>query len=133
MGLVRSVVCYYCLGGCNALVVCSQRLRQVRGVGPVRALASPLVSPSSLALLAVRVAGCPARVSPPFPCRYAIPCSLCVPRARSGCSTATYLAPRGTQTPRGTSPYTENTYPDKVGPNPWKAPHRVTGQHTQTL
>ena len=38
-----------------------------------------------LASLAVRVAGCPVRVSLPFACRYAIPCGLCVPRARSGC------------------------------------------------
>ena len=31
--LVRSTVCYYCLGGCSALVVCAQRSRQVWGVG----------------------------------------------------------------------------------------------------
>ena len=33
MGLVRSTVCYYCLGRCSALVVCAQRSRQVWGVG----------------------------------------------------------------------------------------------------
>ena len=32
-GLVRSTVCYYCLGWCSALVVCVRRFRQVWGVG----------------------------------------------------------------------------------------------------
>ena len=32
-GLVRSTVCYYCLGGCSTLVVCARRSRQVWGVG----------------------------------------------------------------------------------------------------
>ena len=32
-GLVRSTVCYYCLGGCSALVVGARRSRQVWGVG----------------------------------------------------------------------------------------------------
>ena len=32
-GLVGSTVCYYCFGGCSALVVRAQRLRQVWGVG----------------------------------------------------------------------------------------------------
>ena len=32
-GLVRSSVCYYCLGRCSALVVCARRSRQVWGVG----------------------------------------------------------------------------------------------------
>ena len=31
-GLVRSTVCYYCLRGCSALVVCARRLREVWGV-----------------------------------------------------------------------------------------------------
>ena len=31
-GSVRSTVCYYCLGGCSALVVCVWRSRQVWGV-----------------------------------------------------------------------------------------------------
>ena len=39
----------------------------------------------SLTSLAVRVAGCTVRVSVPLACRYAIPCGLCVPQARSGC------------------------------------------------
>ena len=51
------------------------------GSGPLSVLASPLGLLPALASLAVRVAGYPARVSLPF----AIPCSLCVPRARSGC------------------------------------------------
>ena len=48
-------------------------------------LASPLKLLPALAPLAMRVAGCPARVSLPFACRYAIPFGLSVPRARSGC------------------------------------------------
>ena len=32
-GLVRSMVCYYCLGGCSALVMCAPRSRLVWGVG----------------------------------------------------------------------------------------------------
>ena len=32
-GLVRSTVCYYCLGGCSALVVCARRSRLAWGVG----------------------------------------------------------------------------------------------------
>ena len=48
-------------------------------------LASPLGLLPALASLAVRVAGCPARVSLPFACRYIIPCGLCVQQARSGC------------------------------------------------
>ena len=32
-GLVHSTVCYYCLGGCSALVLCARRSRQVWGVG----------------------------------------------------------------------------------------------------
>ena len=80
-GLVRSTVCYYCLGGCSALVVCAPRLRQVRGVAAgADSHVSPLPPQPSPALLAVRVAGRPVRVSLPFACRYAIPCNLCVPR-----------------------------------------------------
>ena len=33
VGLVRSTVCHYCLGGCIALVVCVRLSRQVLGVG----------------------------------------------------------------------------------------------------
>ena len=32
-GLVPSTVCYYCIGGCSALVVCARRSLQVWGVG----------------------------------------------------------------------------------------------------
>ena len=32
-GLVRSTVCYYCLGGCSALVKCARRSRLAWGVG----------------------------------------------------------------------------------------------------
>ena len=52
--------------------------------GPVPVLASLLGLLPALVSLAVRVAGCPAPVSLPFACRYAIPRGLCVPRARSG-------------------------------------------------
>ena len=55
------------------------------GSGPVPVLASPLALLPAKASLAVRVAGCPARVSLPFACEYAIPCGLCIPRARSRC------------------------------------------------
>ena len=40
--LVRSTVCYYCLGGCSALVVCARRSRLAWGVG---AAAGSCVSP----------------------------------------------------------------------------------------
>ena len=33
VGLVRSTVCHYCLGGCSALVVCAWRSRLAWGVG----------------------------------------------------------------------------------------------------
>ena len=33
MGLVPSTVCYYCLGGCSAQVVCARRSRLAEGVG----------------------------------------------------------------------------------------------------
>ena len=73
MGLVRSAVHHYCSTGrvCAALTA-------GQGVwGRCRLSHSPsLLSPSSLALLAVRVAGCPVRGSPPFACWYAIPCGL---------------------------------------------------------
>ena len=68
MGLVRGAVCHYCLGGCSAELMCALSSWQVRVSGPMPALAfPPLVSPSSLALLVVRVACCPVRVSPPSP------------------------------------------------------------------
>ena len=49
----------------------------------VRVLPPPLIPPF-LAPLAVHVAGCPERVSLGLACWYAIPRSLCFPRARSG-------------------------------------------------
>ena len=70
--------------------VCGARGRS-GGSGLVPVLASPLGLLPLLASLAVRVAGCPAPVSLPFNCRYAIPCGRCVPRARSGCPSG----PRG--------------------------------------
>ena len=42
VGLVRSTVCYYCFGGCSALVVCARRSRLAWGVG---ASAGSCVSP----------------------------------------------------------------------------------------
>ena len=45
MGLVRSTVCYYCLGGCSALVVCARRSRLAWGVG---AGAGSCLSPGAL-------------------------------------------------------------------------------------
>ena len=69
--------------------VCGARGRSV-GLGPVPVVASPSGLLTALGSLAVRFAGYPARVPLPYACRYAIPCGLCVPRARSGCS----LGPR---------------------------------------
>ena len=46
---------------------------------------SPLLPPSRPACSALRVAGPPVRVSLTLARWYAIPCGLCVPRARSGC------------------------------------------------
>ena len=43
-GLVLGTVCYYCLGGCSALVVCARRSRQIWGVG---CGAGTLLSPSA--------------------------------------------------------------------------------------
>ena len=84
MGLVRSTVCYYCLGGCSALVVCARRSRLAWGV---RAGAGFLRHPLGSSLPS-RPSRCVLRVVPPgvlpFACRYAIPFGLCVPQARSG-------------------------------------------------
>ena len=81
--LVRSTVCYYCLGGCTALVLCARRSRQVPGVGAgAGSRVSPLPSLPSPALFTVHVAGRPVRVFLPLTCRYAIRCVLCVPRAQ---------------------------------------------------
>ena len=84
-GLVRSTVATTALAA--AVPWCC--VRGARGTSggprPVLVLASPLGLLPALASLAVRVAGCPAWVSLPFACRYAIPFGLCVPRARSAC------------------------------------------------
>ena len=55
------------------------------GLGPVPGVVSPLLPPSGPACPALRVAGRPVRVSLTLARWYAIPCGLCVPRARSGC------------------------------------------------
>ena len=84
VGLVRGAVRHYCLGGCSALVVCVWRSRPVRGGwGRCRALCLPrfpLPAPRFLRC----VAGRPVRVSLILARWYAIPCGLCVLRARSG-------------------------------------------------
>ena len=83
--LVCSSVRHYCLGGCSALSVCARLSRQVRRAGPVPLLVALPPCRPSLASLAMLVAGCPIRVSLVLACWYAIPCGLCVLRARSGC------------------------------------------------
>ena len=55
------------------------------GFGPVPGVVSRLLPPSRPACSALRVAGRPVRVSLILARWYAIPCGLCVPRARSGC------------------------------------------------
>ena len=79
-GLVRGSVRHYFLGGCSALFVCARRSRRVWGVGAGAGfclVSSPFAS-SRRAVPAVRVAGCPVRVSLTVACWYAIPCGLCV-------------------------------------------------------
>ena len=77
---------HYCLGGCSVPSVCARRSRPVRGgFGPVPGVVSLLFPPSRPACSALRVAGRPLRVSLTLARWYAIPCGLCVPRARSGC------------------------------------------------
>ena len=85
-GLVLNCVPDCCLGRCSALWVCARRSPQVARAG----LVPPLVPPTRprcpfLAFLAVLVAACPVGVSLVLACWYAIPCGLCVLRARSGC------------------------------------------------
>ena len=55
------------------------------GVGPVPGVASPPSPPSRPACPALCVAGRPVQVSLALARWYAIPCGLCVPRARSSC------------------------------------------------
>ena len=85
-GLVRSAVCHYCFNGCSALPVCAGCSQQGRGCGAAAgAPIPPNLLPTSLAPLAVRVAGCPVRVPLSLAGWYAVPRGLCVPRARSSC------------------------------------------------
>ena len=65
--------------------VCAALAAGSGGFGPVPGVVSPLLPPSRPAYPALRVAGCPVRVSLILARWYAIPCGLCVPRARSGC------------------------------------------------
>ena len=55
------------------------------GLGPVPGVVSSPCPPSRPALSALCVAGRPVRVSLMLARCHAIPCGLCVPRARSGC------------------------------------------------
>ena len=64
VGLVRSTVCHCCLGGCSALVVCAQRLRQVWGVAAgagsrVSSLPPPISPRSPRCVLRVDPSWCP--------------------------------------------------------------------------
>ena len=86
LGLVRGAMRHYCLGRCSALVVCVRRPRPVRGgLGPVPGVVSSLFPPARPVFPALCVAGRPVWVSLILARWYAIPCGLCVPRARSGC------------------------------------------------
>ena len=86
MGLVRSAVRHYCLGGCSALFGCARRSRQdLGGRAGASSSSPPLLFPPSLALPAVLVVDCPVWVSLSSACWYNIPCGLCVLRAGSGC------------------------------------------------
>ena len=77
---------HYCLGGCSVPSVCARRSRPVRGgFGPVPGVVSLLFPSSRPACSALPVAGRPVRVSLTLARWYAIPCGLCVPRARFGC------------------------------------------------
>ena len=90
MGLVRGAVRHYCLGGCSALVVCARRSRPSQvGWWPVLGFVSSPCPPSSPAFPAVRLAGCPIRMSFILACWYAIPCGLCISRARCSCPSGT--------------------------------------------
>ena len=63
------------------------------GLGPVPGIVSFPFPPSRPACPALRVAGCPVRVSLTLARWYAIPRGLCVPRARSGCPSGTPRVP----------------------------------------
>ena len=72
-------------GAVSRLCVRGARGRFRGGFGPVPGVVFPLLPPSRPAYPALRVAGCPVRVSLTLARWYAIPGGLCVPRARSGC------------------------------------------------
>ena len=85
----RKAVAYHCVLLLPWQVQCPGRVGAALAAGPgglgtVPVLASPLGLLPGPASLAVCVAPCTAGVSLPFACRYAFPCSLCVPWARSG-------------------------------------------------
>ena len=63
------------------------------GLGPVPGVVSLPFPPSRPACPALRVAGCPVRVSLTLARWYAIPRGLCVPRARSGCPSGSPRVP----------------------------------------
>ena len=63
------------------------------GLGPVPGVVSLPFPPSCPACPALRVAGCPVRVSLTLARWYAIPRGLCVPRARSGCPSGSPRVP----------------------------------------
>ena len=65
--------------------VCAALAAGSGGFGPVPGVVSLPFPPSRPACPALRVAGRPVRVSLTLARWYAIPCGLCVPRARSGC------------------------------------------------
>ena len=65
--------------------VCAALAAGLGGLGPVPGVLSPLFPPSCPAFPALCVAGRPVWVSLILSRWYAIPCGLCVPRARSGC------------------------------------------------
>ena len=69
----------------SRLCVRGARGRFGGGFGPVPGVVSLLFPPSRPACSALRVAGRPVRVSLTLARWYAIPCGLCVPRARFGC------------------------------------------------
>ena len=65
--------------------VCAALAAGLGGLGPVPGVASSLFPPAHPAFPALCVAGRPVWVSLILARWYAIPCGLCVPRARSGC------------------------------------------------
>ena len=65
--------------------VCAALTAGSGGLGPVPGVVSSPFPPFRPAFPALCVAGHPVRVSPNLARWYAIPCGLCVPRARSGC------------------------------------------------